>query len=225
MPQRAIVLANGEIYHVFNRSIAREEIFSQKSNLQKILEIVDYYRFPQTIRLSKFKSLPKSLKEEYESSFKESTPLVEIYVFAFMPNHYHFLLKQLQDRGISKFISNLQNSFAKIFNLKNDRDGALFQNPFKAKRIETDEQFIHVSRYIHLNPVTAYIIEFERLTSYTWTSFTAYTVGDQVSFLNTEFLLKMFSSREKYIRFVSDQVDYQRKLALIKDLTLEKQKS
>lgn len=222
MPQRAVVFANNEIYHIFNRSIARAEIFSQKGNLHKIWEIVDYYRFPQKVRLSKFKSLPVSLKEEYINAFKNDKPLIEIYAFAFMPNHYHFLLKQLQDRGISRFMSNLQNSFAKVFNLKNERIGGLFQNPFKAKRIETDEQFIHVSRYIHLNPVTAYIIEFDKLASYQWTSFPAYALGEEIPFLNTGFLLEMFDSdKERYIKFVSDQVDYQRKLALIKDLTLE----
>lgn len=221
MPQRAVVFANNEIYHVFNRSIAREEIFSSKTNLNKILEIVEYYRFPQKLRLSKFKSLPVSLKEEYLEGLKNIAPLVEIYTFAFMPNHFHFLLKQLQDKGISKFISNLQNSFAKVFNLKNDRNGALFQNSFKAKRIVYDEQFIHVSRYIHLNPVTAYLIEFDQLADYEWTSFPAYAKGKSISFLNTEFLLKMFGTREKYVKFVSDQVDYQRKLAFIKGLILE----
>lgn len=221
MPQRAVVFANNEIYHVFNRSIAREDIFSSKLNLNKILEIVDYYRLPQWLRLSKFKTLPDSLQDGYLSEIRSKTPLVEIYAFAFMPNHYHFLLKQLQDKGIPKFFSNLQNSFAKIFNLKNDRNGALFQNAFKAKRIETDEQFMHVSRYIHLNPVTAYIIEFDKLANYIWTSFEAYALEKEMEFLDKEFLLKMFGSKERYIKFVADQVDYQRKLALIKSLTLE----
>lgn len=221
MPQRRFVLANNEIYHVFNRSIARTEIFSSKNNLNKGFEIIDYYRFPQKLRLSKFKSLTSELKKQYLTLLDKTTHLVEIYAYAFMPNHYHFLLKQLQDKGISKFISNFQNSFAKVFNLKNDRNGALFQNAFKAKRIETDEQFIHVSRYIHLNPVTSYLIEFDKLLNYEWTSFPTYATEQEISFINTEFLLNMFVSKDQYIKFVSDQVDYQRKLALIKDLTLE----
>lgn len=221
MPQRRFVLANNEIYHVFNRSIARAEIFSSKNNLRKAFEVLDYYRFPQTLRLSKFKSLNLELKGQYLDTLKEAKPLVEIFVFAFMPNHFHFLLKQLQDKGISKFISNFQNSFAKIFNLKNDRNGALFQNAFKAKRIETDEQFKHVSRYIHLNPVTSYLIEFNKLVNYEWTSFLAYATEQEIPFINNEFLLSMFASKDNYIKFVSDQVGYQRRLALIKDLILE----
>lgn len=221
MSQRPLVLANDQIYHVFNRSIARAEIFSNKFNLRKTIEILDYYRFIQALRLSKFKTLTFELKKGYLNAMAASKPLVEIYAFALMPNHYHFLLKQVQDKGITKFISNFQNSFAKIFNLKNERNGALFQNAFKAKRIGDDEQFIHVSRYIHLNPVTAYLIEFKDLSTYEWTSFPVYTGTREMPFINDEYLLKMFGSKEKYIQFVSDQVDYQRELAEIKSLILE----
>ncbi len=223
MPQRPVVLANNEIYHIFNRSIARENVFAQnqKINLNKALEIVNYYRFPQKIRLSKFKSLPSELKKQYLDALGSVIPLVEVYVFAFMPNHYHFLLKQIHDKGITTFISNFQNSFAKVFNIKNNRNGALFQNAFKAKRIVTDEQFTHISRYIHLNPVTSYMIEFDKLASFEWTSFPAYAVNEQIPIINSDFLLKMFGTRDKYVKFVADQVDYQRNLAYIKDLLME----
>ncbi len=221
MPQRPVILANGEIYHVFNRSIARTEIFSYKVNLRRAIAILDYYRFVQRLRLSKFKTLTPQLKKDYLDFAQTSKPLVEIYAFALMPNHYHFLLRQVQDRGITTFISNFQNSFAKAFNLKNNRNGALFQNAFKAKRIGDNEQFIHVSRYIHLNPVTAYLIEFEDLANYEWTSFPVYASNKQITFINDEFLLGMFGLKDKYIEFVSDQADYQRQLGKIKSLMME----
>ncbi len=225
MPKRVVVLANDEIYHVFNRSIARENIFAQnqKINLNKALEIINYYRFPQKIRLSRFNNLPAQLKKQYLDALAGVAPLVEIYVFALMPNHFHFLLKQTQNKGIAVFIANFQNSFAKVFNLKNDRNGALFQNAFKAKRIIADEQFIHVSRYIHLNPVTSYIVEFDKLASFDWTSFPVYAsnANEQFPFINPDFLWKMLGSKEKYVKFVADQVDYQRKLVHIKDLMID----
>lgn len=223
MPQRPVVLTNNEIYHVFNRSIGGQHIFAQNQrfNLSKALEIVDYYRFPQKIRLSRFKNLPFELKKQYLDAIGSSTPFVEIYAYAFMPNHFHFLLKQTKDKGIATFVSNFQNSFAKVFNLKNDRNGALFQNAFKAKRVVSDEQFIHVSRYIHLNPVTSYIIGFAKLASFEWTSFPAYGANNKSQFISSDFLLKMFGSKEKYVKFVADQVDYQRELACIKDLMID----
>lgn len=221
MPKRNTVLATNEIYHIYNRAIAREHIFSSQAYLKKTLEIANYYRFPQDIRLSVFNNLPKELKENYFLAMKNKIPLVEIYSFALMPNHYHFLLKQTQEKGIIKFISNFQNSFAKHFNTKNKRDGGLFQSPFKGKWVETDDQFIHISRYIHLNPVTSYLVKFEELFSYPWTSFPAYANGVQNLFVNCNLLLGMFPSREKYVSFVSDQVDYQRNLAIIKDLIVD----
>jgi len=133
MPVRRVVLANNEIYHVFNRAVANEEIFGRKYNLLRMLKIIDYYRFPQTLRFSKFKALPTPQQIEYLGG-QSKEPLVEIYAFAFMPNHYHLLVKQLKDNGIRRFIANIQDSFARTFNLKNKREGALFKSPFKAKR-------------------------------------------------------------------------------------------
>lgn len=221
MPRRNLVLATNEIYHLFNRSIAKENIFSFKINLRRSLEIVNYYRFPQKLRFSKFKKLPENIKRDYIIAYEKKIPFVEIYSFSFMPNHYHFLLKQLQNNGIKKFTSNVQNSFAKYYNLKNDRNGTLFESSFKAKRVETDEQLIHISRYIHLNHVTSYIIRPEDLVNYPWTSFPNYVNEDNFSFLNTKFLLSFFKFSKDYLKFVMDQVEYQRELKLIKDLIIE----
>jgi len=221
VPKRNLILATNEIYHVFNRSIAKENIFSSRINFRKAKEIVEFYRFPQKLRLSKFKTLTEDLKNDYRLSLQDQSPLIEIYAFSLMPNHYHFLVKQLRDNGLARFVSNFQNSFAKVFNIKNDRDGALFQNSFKAKRVETDEQFVHVSRYIHLNPVTAYLIKFNELKDYPLTSFPNYVYENKDLFVNTKFLLGMFKSAENYIKFVADQVGYQRELALVRDLIIE----
>lgn len=221
MPRRKIFLATGEIYHAFNRSIAKEPIFETKTNLNKVLEIINFYRFPQKLRLSRFKSLPKEVKQAYLESFKNSLPLVEIYTYCFMPNHYHFLLKQIQENGIGRSLSNFQNSFAKVFNLKQNRTGGLFQNQFKAKRVETEEELIHISRYIHLNPVTSYLIESKDLAVYPWTSFPLYMQNGQDSLVNTSLLLGMVGSSHAYSRFIEDQVDYQKTLASIKSLILE----
>ena len=221
MPRRKIVFATGEVYHIFNRSIAKEEVFASKYELNTALEVVNFYRFPQKLRLSKFKLLNQEVKKAYIDSLKNTDPLVEIYAFSFMPNHYHFLLKQLQDNGIPKFVSNFQNSFAKIFNLKRSRNGAVFQSQFKAKRPETDEEFLHISRYIHLNPVTAYLIKFDELANYPWTSFRFYNYGNGVSLVNTKTLIGISSSRESYLKFVANQVDYQKTLDEIKHFILE----
>ncbi|MDA3792322.1 MAG: transposase, partial [Elusimicrobia bacterium] len=84
------------------------------------------------------------IKEEY----------VEIVAFALMPNHYHIILKQIADNGISKYMHKLGTGYTMYFNKKNKRSGSLFEGRFKAKAITNDEYLVHLSRYIHLNPVS-----------------------------------------------------------------------
>ncbi len=215
------ILSTNEFYHIFNRTIADQPIFNTIDNLKKIVRIVDYYRYKQKIKLSKFYSLPNRIKNEYKEEARESPPLVEIYSFAFMPNHYHFLLRQLQDKGISRFISDVQNSFAKNFNLVSNRNGSLFQAGFKSRRIAYEEDFFHISRYIHLNPVTSNIIKFSELKDYPFTSLSWYSNNNLNKFINTEYLLNHFRNLSSYVKFLENQVEYQQKLKRIKDLLLD----
>lgn len=136
-----------------------------------------------------------------------------------MPNHFHFTLRQEQDYGIKKFIQRLTNSFAHYYSTKTNISGHVFQGNFKAVHVETDEQLLHLSRYIHLNPVTAYIVE--QPEDYPYSSYNVY-IGDQkVEFVDPSLVLKQFSSSEKYRNFVNDQKDYQRTLNAIKHMVSE----
>lgn len=227
--KRPELLINGQTYHVLNRSVAKEEILKSKRVLTRALELIDYYRFPQKLRFSYFRRLPTEKKGKYLQWFKKNSPLVEIYAFSFMPNHYHLLLRQLSDEGIKKFIANFQNGLAKYLNLLFNRHGPAFQGPFKAKRITTEEELLHVNRYIHLNPVTSLMITLEELEDYPWTSYPYYLMEDKnrdrsnntAGLVNTSLVLGLIGSRRKYRTFVADQKDYQRKLHLIKYLTIE----
>lgn len=221
MPRRSIIIATGEVYHLFNRTVGHEEIFSLKRQLHQILAITDYYRFNQPLRYSKFKQLSITMRIQYLNQQLKYEPIVDIFSYSFMPNHFHFLLKQLKDNGIRQFISNIQNSYARFFNLKNNRHGTLFTNPFKAKHIETDEQLIHSSRYIHLNHVTGYLINIKELFDYPWSSFHYYVDSKKDTFINREPILNHFGTSENYIKFVVDQADYQRKLKLINHVALD----
>src|SRR3989339_1090314 len=90
-------LETGEIYHLYNKSIADTSIFSDFNYLKRALVLASYYRFNQRLRLSKFYLLPKLVQRNYLSKIHLTTPLVDFYAFSFMPNHYHFLVKQMQD--------------------------------------------------------------------------------------------------------------------------------
>src|SRR3989344_1888146 len=157
MPGRTLPLVTEEIYHVFNRGIDHRPTFITKKEYQRALLSIKFYRFVQPpIRLSRFLLLEKEKQALMWKALGGSERLVDVICFCLMPNHFHFLLKQKKDNGISKFLSNFQNSYTRFFNTKNQRDGPLFLNQFKAVRIQTDEQLVHVSRYIHLNPYTGH---------------------------------------------------------------------
>src|SRR3989344_683200 len=215
MSPRKIPLVPGEIFDVFNRTVAHEPAFDNKWEIARMLEVIEYYMFDlNPIRYSKFKTLPIEEKKGFLTKMRENNlKHVEIYSFAIMPNHYHILLKQLSENGISKYIGNLQNSFARYHNIKNNRVGATFQSPFKATLIESDEQFTHVARYIHLNPLTSLLIKNrDDIFSYAQNSFMDYSSNKPRHFMTTDKLKTFFRSRKKLVEFTLNQLDYQRKL-------------
>ena len=103
-----------------------------------------------------------------------------------MGNHFHFLIKQASDNGISKFMANFTNSYTKYFNTKHQRVGPLFQGVFKAVHVDSDEQLIHLSRYIHLNPVMGFVIKAEELKDYKWFSYPNYIGKQDVEFIEKQ---------------------------------------
>jgi len=226
MPGRIIPLITGEIYHVFNRGIARQPTFIRKKEFERALLAINFYKHSLPIvKLSKFLVKRKDEQDEIMDMLKKGEKLVEIFTFCFMTNHFHFLTRQIKDGGISKFVGNFQNSYTRYFNTKNERDGSLFLDQFKAIRIETDEQLIHVSRYIHLNPYTSYVTDnFDELTKYPWSSLREYLLHstNSNSICTTEFILKLFDNKvNTYKKFILNQADYQRKLDIIQHLIIE----
>lgn len=222
MSKRRIPIVSGEIYHLFNRSVARQPIFNSFKDYSRALETINYYTYSNpAIRFSYFNRLPDNQKEEFFLRLQQTDKQVVLFAYALMPNHFHILAKGLTEKGVIKFLTNFQNSYARYFNTKNTRNGSLFQIQFKAVRIETDEQFVHVVRYIHLNPLTSYVIkEFKELENYPWTSYHEY-LNQNPKIVNTEEALAYFLNVESFKSFTADQVDYQRKLDEIKHLINE----
>lgn len=223
MPIRKIPLVKDQIYHVYNRSIALQPIFRDKREFNIYINLIEYYKFSNPpMRFSYFSRLKKEEKViVLENLYKSDKRLVDIYAFSLMPNHYHILLKQKEEKGITNFIRLIQNSYAHYLNIKTKRFGSLFQSPFKAVRIENDQQFIHVARYIHLNPITSYLIANpNHLDSYEWCSYKDYLGINPRKFVDTSFLFSFFKDKEKFKKFTLDQVDYQRHLERIKHLTI-----
>lgn len=188
-----------------------------------MLELLGYYRFANPpLRYSHFKDRTDEDKKEVLKSLYSHERLVSLFAFCLMPNHFHLLIKQRAENGISNFLRLVQNSYVKYLNTKSNRSGTLFQSGFKAVRIETEEQLIHVARYIHLNPLTSYVLrDFQQLNDYLWTSFMDYVSSYARPLVTTKPIKSLFSTNKEFVNFHLNQVEYQRTLERIKHLVLE----
>ncbi|MBI4990703.1 transposase [Candidatus Gottesmanbacteria bacterium] len=224
MPYRRYPIVLGEIYHVFNRSIARQPIFLNQRDCQRALDVLYFYSFEKPgLRFSHYNRLSQEEKSKFLDNLKiTKNKQIQLLAFCLMPNHIHLLVKGLQQRGIAIFMANFQHSYAKYFNTKNKRTGSVFQSMFKAVRIETDEQLLHVVRYIHINPLTSYVVkDTSNLEDYLWSSYPDYVGRRQLNFVDPKLVLESFASTDSFKQFTLNQVDYQRKLEEIKHLILE----
>lgn len=181
----------------------------------------DYSRFLKTfIYYSIEGPKPKfSIFTPETKHLDRSKTIVDIVCFCLMPNHFHFLLRQNREGGITEFVSKLSNSYTKYFNFKRDRVGPLLQGDFKSVHVDTNEQLIHLSRYIHLNPLIGHVIE--DLESYKWSFYREY-IGLQVDEIcKKDIILDQFQSKGAYKRFVLDQADFAKRLEMIKHQLLD----
>jgi len=221
MPGRAHPIITGNIYHVFNKTIDRREIFTENNLCNKFIETITYYRSSATVlRLSKFHQLSEEMKMYYSKHIMDINRLkVFILAFSLMPNHYHLLLKQNQNQGISSFISNIQNSLTRYFNIMNKRVGPIFLHRYKSKPITNEEQLKHTSRYIHLNCYSGHIVNsLSEIISYPWSSFNEYTNPNfKIRICQKNIVLSLFNNdRSLYKKFVLDNANHQRTLEYCK---------
>jgi len=224
MPIRKVVLANNQIYHILNRSLHRIPIFQNVKEKKRIIDLINYYSLKK--RPCKFSRYKQFSKERKERVILELNPKrekrVEIICFCLMPNHFHLLLRQRQENGITRFMGDLQNSYVRYYNIKNNRKGPLFESQYKAIRISSEEQLLHVSRYIHLNPYSGYVVKnVNELIDYEWSSFKEYLNLANQELCNKNIILNRFNNSKEYKQFVLARANYQKSLKVIKHLLME----
>ncbi len=134
MPRRDIPLIAGEYYHIYNRGNNRQSIFFEEENYVFFLR-----------RLREYLAQP-------------SEPCVTLVAYCLIPTHFHWLL-QPHDDDLSHHLQLFSISYTKASNKRYERVGALFQGQFQAKRVDRNEYLLHLSRYIHLNPVQAGLVK------------------------------------------------------------------
>jgi len=232
---RNIRFVNEGIYHVYNRSVEKREIFVDDQDrfrfIHDLFEFNDeapavnlYYKRPL---LQSYEAKPRKIEQQKRKL------LVEILAFVVMPNHFHLLLRQIKENGISNFMHKLGTGYTMYFNQKYERAGSLFQGTYKAILVNQEAHFIHLPYYIHLNPLDLKFPEWRDreiknykqamkfLENYRWSSFLDY-IGKKnfPSVTQREFLNEFFEGPENYKK---DAMKWLKEMDLeeIEDFTLE----
>lgn len=221
---RKDLLVAGEVYHIFNKSIAGFQIFNNDSEFLRMIQVICYYkRESPAVKFSKFIKSAEIQQDSQNINLyfldTEKEKLVEIVAYCILPTHLHLILKQLKEHGISSYMSNILNSYTRYFNTKHKRKGPLWEGRFKNVLVKTDEQLLHLTRYIHLNPVTAYLVG--KPEEWPASSYQEYLLKVDVAKRVCEYGEILDIEPTSYRKFVEDRISYQRELAEIKELLLE----
>ena len=140
-------LTNEEYYHVYNRGVDKRSIFQDQHDISRFLDSMGEFNVPEIIT-----SIAHARKRiRGRSPTPTSNRLVDVIAYCLNPNHYHFILKQNAEEGISKFMHKLGTGYTNYFNKKHNRSGSLFQGKYKCKLVQSEEALKYVSVYVNLN--------------------------------------------------------------------------
>ena len=151
MTIRKIPFVVGEYYHIYNRGVDKRTIFIDPYDYKRFMVLLYICNSRKSVNIRALLNKGLSFVEIFDIDREET--LVDIGVYCLMPNHFHILIKEKLDGGISMFMEKLATAYVMYFNTKNERKGALFEGSFKAKHIDNDAYLNWVFSYIHINPI------------------------------------------------------------------------
>jgi putative transposase len=207
----------GAVYHIYNRGVDGRDVFEDQQDFEKFEELMKRYLSP--------------IKEEIRSGFKTDRPYiirhknemnlcneVELLAYCLMPNHIHLVIRQKSDSGITKLVRRVATNYGMYFNQKHHRRGTLWESVYRAVVIEDEEKLVHLTRWVHLNPVALTVKRFgpvetvtgSRPEEYLYSSYRWYVLKQSNGWVNAlpvgEIWNKMFSGKwDSYKKFVEDQ--------------------
>lgn len=209
--------ATGEYYHIFNRGNGKMDIFRDSDDYIFFLFRLKEYLFPEWKR-RRAPSATSGIERYERSAFPEES--FSLISYCLMPNHFHLLIGQNTDVSISALMLRLSGSYAKFFNKKYERVGSLFQDQFKSVHIKSNPQLLHLSAYIHLNPVTARLIR-NLDTPYPYSSYPEYVGVREGSLCKKEIIIDQFKNQSDYAIFVANSVGTVERNKEIKELIFD----
>ncbi len=186
-------------YHVYNRGVNKQLIFRDEA---------DYAMFTGLFKRYLSKKIAISSTRHKYKSFSDELKLLS---YALMPNHIHLFIYQAEDpHSIAKFMQSIMTSYSIYFNKKYQRRGPLFGSKYLGSLITSEDYYIHISRYIHLNP--------KNWRQNKHTSIDFYSGNRKCNWLDTQTIFSLFESPKEYMKFLED---YQGQKNIIDELKWE----
>ena len=212
---RKLQFSIGEFYHLYNRGINKMPIF---------LNVFDKKRFIKLLFVcnSRKSVVFKSIQGQSLDEIDRGETLVDIGIYCLVPNHFHLLIKEKTENGISEFVKKVATGYSMYFNKKYERTGSLFEGPFKAKRIDTDEYLKYIFSYIHLNPIKIIDSQWKEnkitdrvkaknyLQKYPYSSYFEYIGGkrQEEKILEKDSFPEYFSQPKEFDDFINDWLSF-----------------
>jgi len=193
---RKHAFAEGEFYHIYNRGVEKKPIFTQQKDVDRFFKSILEFN-----NITPIGSI-------YENSFvKESSiyrPLVRFVAYCLNPNHYHFILEPIVNKGIEKFMQRLGTGYTKYFNRRYKRSGVLFQGKFKSSHIDSNEYLLHVSAYVNLNNKVHQLgSQASKLVRSSWNE---YVDPARQGICDKRIILDQFSTANQYVEFANSSL-------------------
>lgn len=144
--ERKFVFSVGEFYHIYNRGNSKALIFLDDFDRKRFIKLLYICNGVNPVVFKTVQGLPLDKIERGKT-------LVDVGAYCLMPNHFHLLLHEKLDKGVSLFMGKLLTAYSMYFNKKYERHGTLFEGPFQAKHVDDDNHLKYIFSYIHLNPI------------------------------------------------------------------------
>lgn len=212
MTTRNHSLVNDEYYHIYNRGNSKQKIFIDEQ---------DHRVFQQYLYIMNMEQRITSREVgEASYSYTKDKELVHIGAYCLMPNHFHILLSQKSEEGVSKFMLKLSTAYSMYFNKKYKHSGSLYEGTFKSKHVDNDNYLKYLYSYIHLNPMKLKFpkwkedlklgktVDLVQVTNYNFSSIGYYLGKDltENKILETSHFPNYFHSKEKFLKEITSWI-------------------
>ncbi|MDD5490121.1 MAG: transposase [Candidatus Moranbacteria bacterium] len=199
---RKDVLTKHEYYHVYNRGVEKRNVFLCDKDYLRFLESMKEFNSTKPV-YSLY--LHNELKRKGVLDVGRLRKLVEVICYCLNPNHFHLILKQVEENGISEFMKRLGGGYTKYFNHHYKRSGVLFQGKFKSVRIKTNSHLLYLSAYVNKNYfIHGYGDDFD----WPYSSLLDYTGKRHGRICDTSVILNQFENKNEYREFIKENSLY-----------------